>query len=88
LKENNMNWFEEWEQQNKVSENAAAARETTGTVQTTPKAAPKLFSRNQWKAAGRRVIVSDPQAKKIVTPRISGHTFYLFSLEQTAKWPA
>ena len=83
-----MNWFETWEQQNKVSKDAAAAREATGSVKTkTPKAERKLFTRNQWKATGRRVIVGDPEAKQVVTARAGGRTLCLFSLEQTAKWP-
>jgi hypothetical protein len=81
-----MNWFEEWEVENRVGlKNVGEEREATGTVKVAPKAEGKLFSRFQWKGRGRRVIVPDPQAKKIVTTRIGDHRLYLFSLEQTTE---
>jgi hypothetical protein len=79
-----MDWFEEYERSNKVSENAAAERESTGTVRTNVELL-KNYTCNQWKQRGRRVVVPNVQAKKSITDRKTGHTLYLYSIEQTAK---
>jgi hypothetical protein len=79
-----MDWFEEYERSNKVSENAAAERETTGTVRTNTESR-KNYSCNQWKQRGRRVIVPDTQSKQRIVDRKTGYTLHLYSLEQTAK---
>jgi hypothetical protein len=43
-----------------------------------------LFSRSQWRIQhGRRVMVPDSQAKKIVVSRNNGHNLALFSFDQT-----
>jgi hypothetical protein len=42
-----------------------------------------LFSRSQWRAKGRMVIVGDEEARKTIVARGNGHTLLLFSEDQT-----
>lgn len=78
-----MNWFQEFEATQKISNDAAYERERTGMAQTTPRMERKTFSRKQWKEKGRIVTAFDTEAKRIITARVGNHKVYLFSLEQT-----
>jgi hypothetical protein len=42
-----------------------------------------LFTRSQWRAKGRMVIVGDEEARKSIVARSNGHTLLLFSEDQT-----
>jgi hypothetical protein len=84
-----MDWLQAYEQKHKIEKNAGEAREKTGEVKTSPRAAqpPREFqfvlSRTNWKQRNRRVKVGDSQARKTVCNKTSGHILSLFSADQT-----
>ena len=44
-----------------------------------------LFSRSQWRAKGRMVIVGDEKARKSVVARSNGNVLLLYSEDQTRR---
>jgi hypothetical protein len=45
----------------------------------------KHFTRAQWGAKGRYVVVPDSQSVKVIPVRSTGNTLHLFSEEQTVE---